>query len=148
MALFNFLQFNMVPGNQHHIVPGIRPLQVVQHGLGQAERQRGDRDAAAVEDLEELRQAGIQVFAAPAAQTSGIANYYSSNDMERRICKLIGFAGTMTLAETIELVKRNTRRYAKRQLTWFRSDAAINWYRYPESTGVIYAAVEAFLAIP
>ena len=49
--------------------------------------------------LEELRQAGVQVYAAPADQTSGIANYYSSKDMERRICKLIGFAGTMSVDE-------------------------------------------------
>jgi sugar/nucleoside kinase (ribokinase family) len=45
--------------------------------------------------LDEMRQAGVDVYASPAAQTSGIANYYQSNDMERRICKLIGFAGTM-----------------------------------------------------
>ena len=56
--------------------------------------------------LEELRQAGIQVFAAPAAQTSGIANYYQSSDMERRICKLIGFAGTMTLDEIPDIPAR------------------------------------------
>jgi len=49
--------------------------------------------------LDEMRQAGIEVFASPAEQTSGIANYYQSNDMERRICKMIGFAGTMKLEE-------------------------------------------------
>ncbi len=27
----------------------------------------------------------------------------------------------------IELIKRNTRRYAKRQLTWFRKDKNIRW---------------------
>jgi sugar/nucleoside kinase (ribokinase family) len=43
--------------------------------------------------LEELRQAGVQVFASPAPETSGIANYYDSADMERRICKPLGFAG-------------------------------------------------------
>lgn len=47
--------------------------------------------------LEELQQAGIDVFAAPAAETSGIANYYKSSDMERRICKLIGFAGAISI---------------------------------------------------
>jgi len=62
----------------------------------------------------------------------------------REVCEYL--AGSMTLAETVALVKRNTRRYAKRQLTWFRKDAAINWYRYPESAGEICAAVEAFLA--
>jgi sugar/nucleoside kinase (ribokinase family) len=56
--------------------------------------------------LEELRQAGVQVFASPAAQTSGIANYYQSANMERRICKLIGFAGTMTLDEIPDLPVR------------------------------------------
>ena len=49
--------------------------------------------------LEELKSAGIRVFATPAEQTSGIANYYQSSNMERRICKLIGFAGTMKLEE-------------------------------------------------
>jgi len=35
--------------------------------------------------------------------------------------------GRMSLPETIELIKRNTRRYAKRQLTWFRRDKRIFW---------------------
>jgi sugar/nucleoside kinase (ribokinase family) len=43
--------------------------------------------------LENVRQEGVRVFAAPAAETSGIANYYDSTDMERRVCKPLGFAG-------------------------------------------------------
>lgn len=35
--------------------------------------------------------------------------------------------GKSTLEEAIELLKRNTRRFAKRQLTWFRADQRINW---------------------
>ena len=38
------------------------------------------------------------------------------------------FDGTITLAEAIELVKRNSRRYAKRQLTWFHRDEEIGWF--------------------
>ena len=38
------------------------------------------------------------------------------------------FAGNTTLDEAIELIKRNSRRYAKRQLTWFRRDASIGWF--------------------
>lgn len=49
--------------------------------------------------LEELKTEGIEVFATSAEQTSGIANYYQSVNMERRVCKLIGFAGTMKLDE-------------------------------------------------
>jgi len=43
--------------------------------------------------LEELRQEGVQVYATPAPQTSGIENVYDSADMERRTCKPLGFAG-------------------------------------------------------
>lgn len=38
------------------------------------------------------------------------------------------FDGAISLAEAIELVKRNSRRYAKRQLTWFRRDESIGWF--------------------
>lgn len=49
--------------------------------------------------LEELRQEGVEVFATPADGTSGIANYYQSSDMERRVCKPIGFGGKYQLDE-------------------------------------------------
>lgn len=35
--------------------------------------------------------------------------------------------GTLSLDEAIENLKRETRRYAKRQLTWFRRDKYIHW---------------------
>jgi len=35
--------------------------------------------------------------------------------------------GKCTLDEAIEQMKQNTRRYAKRQLTWFRGDPRIHW---------------------
>lgn len=35
--------------------------------------------------------------------------------------------GTCSLEEARELVKRNTRRLAKRQMTWFRKEAGIQW---------------------
>lgn len=34
----------------------------------------------------------------------------------------------ITLERAIELIKRNTRRYAKRQMTWFRKDERIKWF--------------------
>jgi tRNA dimethylallyltransferase len=37
------------------------------------------------------------------------------------------FVGKITLNEAAELIKRNTRRYAKRQMTWFRRDDRIKW---------------------
>lgn len=35
--------------------------------------------------------------------------------------------GEMTIEECIEKLKRETRRYAKRQITWFKRDQEINW---------------------
>ena len=34
----------------------------------------------------------------------------------------------ITKSEMISLIKRNTRRYAKRQITWFKKDATIKWF--------------------
>lgn len=44
--------------------------------------------------------------------------------------------------EMVELIKRNTRRFAKRQLTWFRSDKRIVWIRAGESTSLEQLAQE------
>jgi sugar/nucleoside kinase (ribokinase family) len=49
--------------------------------------------------LDELRDEGIDVYPMPAEGTSGIANYYQSADMERRICKPIGFGGNYVLSD-------------------------------------------------
>lgn len=42
--------------------------------------------------------------------------------------------GKMTLAECVEVLKRNTRRYAKRQMTWFRRYANVHWLE-PDDSG-------------
>lgn len=35
--------------------------------------------------------------------------------------------GQLTQGQAIEMIQRNTRRYAKRQLTWFRKDQRLTW---------------------
>ena len=40
--------------------------------------------------------------------------------------------GALSLNEAKELLKKNTRNYAKRQLTWFRKNQNIKWDIYPE----------------
>lgn len=47
-------------------------------------------------------------------------------------------------ASTIDLIKQNTRRYAKRQLTWFGADEEIKWFRSDE-LNEIKKIVEIFL---
>ncbi|NLY43969.1 MAG: tRNA (adenosine(37)-N6)-dimethylallyltransferase MiaA [Clostridiaceae bacterium] len=41
--------------------------------------------------------------------------------------------GETSLEEAVEILKRNTRRYAKRQLTWFRKDKRIYWIEIQKS---------------
>ncbi len=41
--------------------------------------------------------------------------------------------GRTTLEEARRLIKRNSRRYAKRQLTWFRADKRITWIKIQPS---------------
>ena len=43
--------------------------------------------------LEDLRREGVLVYAQVASQTSGIENIYTTENMDRRICHLLGFAG-------------------------------------------------------
>jgi len=42
--------------------------------------------------------------------------------------------GKISLERAIELIKRNTRHYAKRQMTWFRKDKRIYWFDVNELT--------------
>jgi tRNA dimethylallyltransferase len=54
-------------------------------------------------------------------------------------------AGEMPLEEAVFLIKRETRRYAKRQLTWFNKDFAIRWFAYPANFATICSCVMQFL---
>ena len=40
------------------------------------------------------------------------------------------FEERVNLEEAVEEIKKNTRRFAKRQLTWFRKDKNIHWFNY------------------
>jgi len=51
---------------------------------------------------------------------------------------------TLPWEECIRTLKRDTRRFAKRQLTWFGADPQINWYE-PHQLNEIFRLVEAFL---
>jgi len=51
----------------------------------------------------------------------------------------------MSVDEALELMKRDTRRLAKRQLTWFRGEDGVQWY-HPNDKEKIVAAVEGFLS--
>lgn len=47
------------------------------------------------------------------------------------------FDGRTTYDEAVALIKRNSRRYAKRQLTWFRRDSGIRWFGPGDTEAII-----------
>jgi len=61
----------------------------------------------------------------PALQTVGYAELFDY------------FAGQIDLEMATELIKRNSRRYAKRQLTWFRKAAHWKWFEQTEEQQVL-----------
>lgn len=58
-------------------------------------------------------------------------------------------AGELGLAEAVQAIQQATRRYAKRQLTWFRKEAGVRWFQGfgddPEIASAILRCVEAHL---
>lgn len=60
-----------------------------------------------------------------ALQTVGYAELFSYLD------------GTHTLERAVELIKQNTRRYAKRQLTWLRRMTDLQWFHPADTNGII-----------
>lgn len=71
-----------------------------------------------VDEVRGLLEAGYS----PGLKAMGAIGY-------KEVCAFL--AGACSLEEARDLVKRNTRHYAKRQLTWFRKDPAIKWVEYP-----------------
>lgn len=60
---------------------------------------------------------------------------YKSNIRTKAVMTPIGykelfsyFDGVKSMGECIELIKQNSRRYAKRQYTWFNNQMDINWF--------------------
>ncbi|WP_318639851.1 tRNA (adenosine(37)-N6)-dimethylallyltransferase MiaA [Flavobacterium ardleyense] len=43
----------------------------------------------------------------------------------------------------VETIKRNTRRYAKRQLTWFKKNEYTKWFNYNESSKTIFDYIDS-----
>lgn len=54
------------------------------------------------------------------------------------------FDGQVSLDEAVEKIKGSTRRYARKQLTWYKRDAAVRWF-YPREEDEILSYVNASL---
>jgi len=47
--------------------------------------------------------------------------------------------------EAIRELRKDTRRYAKRQLTWFRGDPKVEWFSLPAQQGALHQRISQFL---
>jgi tRNA dimethylallyltransferase len=52
--------------------------------------------------------------------------------------------GAMELPRAVELMKRNSRRYARRQLSWYRGDSRVGWHR--TISDIDLAALQRYLS--
>ncbi|MDC3416316.1 tRNA (adenosine(37)-N6)-dimethylallyltransferase MiaA [Aquibacillus salsiterrae] len=69
-----------------------------------------------------------------------VKHFYDLGLKDAQSMKAIGykelipyFEGESSLEECVELLKRNSRRYAKRQYTWFKNKMDVNWYSITSS---------------
>lgn len=51
-------------------------------------------------------------------------------------------AGEFSMDEAVDRIKRETRRYAKRQMTWFRSDPEFRWFDAKDEEAAVEWALE------
>jgi tRNA dimethylallyltransferase len=56
--------------------------------------------------------------------------------------------GKITLVQAIDAIKQNTRRFAKRQLTWFRKTENIHWFSPEEEKKVISFIEKEITSLP
>lgn len=115
----------------------VRPFNVIKIGLTMERAElyaRIDKrmDLMLAAGLEEEAKKYIAHRNVNALQTVGYSEIYGCID------------GLYDREEMIRLLKRNSRRYAKRQLTWFTRDEEITWF-HPREAGEIEAFIEARL---
>ena len=107
-----------------------RDFEIVKVGLDYPREELYDRinrrvDIMMTEGLEAEARAMLPHRHLNALQTVGFSELFDY------------FDGTITKDEAVELIKRNSRRYAKRQMTWFRRDKEIRWFTKPNPAEVI-----------
>lgn len=57
------------------------------------------------------------------------------------------FEGNSTLNESIELIKMNTRRFSKRQMTWFKKTENVNWFNFDTDIEVIIEKIKLLMVV-
>jgi tRNA dimethylallyltransferase len=105
-----------------------KEYEVIIYGLNRARNELYERidrrveemfDSGLIEEVRKLREKGMTLVAQQSLGYKEVVDY---------------LAGKFNLDETKEILKRNTRRFAKRQLSWFHADKRIHWINLDENT--------------
>lgn len=99
-----------------------RPFKIIKIGL---EREREKLYERINQRVDLMMEAGLE------AEAKALFPYAQYNALQTvGYQELFGyFRNEYDLEEAVRLIKRNTRRYAKRQMTWFRKDENITWFK-------------------
>ena len=89
--------------------------------------------------VDEMMEAGLL------AEVSAMADHAKSNALNTLGYKelLSHLDGSYTLPDAIDLIKKHTRNFAKRQLTWFNRDSDIKWFQ-PSEVDEIMGYIRSF----
>lgn len=116
-----------------------RPFNVIKIGLRMPRKVLYDRinrrvDMMLEQGLEQEARSVYPLKEVNALQTVGYKEFFAY------------FDGKISREDAIELIKRNSRRYAKRQETWFGRDNSIQWFDAGEkSSSAISGTLEGFV---
>ena len=129
-ALEVCLQTGMPYSRQRTGIRRARPFEIVKIGVDLPREELYDRinrrvDRMLADGLEAEARALYPYRELNALQTVGYREFFDY------------FDGCIGYDEAVELIKRNSRRYAKRQLTWFRRDPEIRWFRPDDDAAMI-----------
>lgn len=86
-----------------------------------------------IEEVERIRKMGFVPTLKP-LQSIGYRQINQFLDQE------------ISLKRAIDLIKRDTKRLAKRQMTWLRRDKEINWYKVPIDMNLVVPEVNKFFS--
>ncbi|MEI2271019.1 tRNA (adenosine(37)-N6)-dimethylallyltransferase MiaA [Sphingobacterium sp. ML3W] len=114
-----------------------RPFDILTIGLNMARPQLYERINLRVERMMELGlleevKSLFPFRNKPALLTVGYAELFDYLD------------GNISLEEAVERIKQNSRRYAKRQITWFKKYGNTSWFQ-PDETGTVIDFINAKL---
>ena len=74
-----------------------------------------------IDEVQKLKNYGFDYVKCNSLNTVGIKEVFQY------------LAGELNYTEMVDLIKQDSRRYAKRQMTWFRKDERIRWVNVTES---------------